>query len=359
MVKGAVLLTLTVLLAALALDLAVYFARMGRAQWEAEGMATAAARQLSINGSEADSLSAANLWLANNERDLSTAECCTFADWRPHQRPDGILDTVTATARVAHTTFILSHFGLPGELFVERSATAQVVGAKGAPICPWGIVAASSEPGVADYGFVPGRVYSFNLADRSQDGGSFVPLDLAGGGVADYEKTIAAGCRKEDTGIWSVGDVVRLLPSGNEAAQATLRALIVHFGFESGDGTADYLGPTWCDVTSEPDGGADAGRITGFNPYTQPPRSECVRGSGTGGVGRLIVVPIVSSPQGGESVRILGLTSLYLASWDRGPSAAQRLYGIFFDRARLNVNDVNLVGVDDAPLAPLRIALTH
>jgi hypothetical protein len=89
MVKGALLLTATVLFVALAFDLAIYFARLGRAQWEAEGMATAAARQLSINGSEADALSAASHWLENNER-ASTAECCTFADWRPLQRPDGI-----------------------------------------------------------------------------------------------------------------------------------------------------------------------------------------------------------------------------------------------------------------------------
>ncbi len=358
MVKGALLLMATVVIAALMFDLAIYFARIGKAQWEAEGMATAAARQLSINGSQADALTAANHWLENNQRGLSTAECCTFADWRPVQHPDGILDTVTATARVDHSTLLLHYFGLPGVSSIERSATAQVVGAKGAPVCPFGIVAASSAQGSDDFGFVPGRVYSFNLADHSGDGGTLVPLDLAGGGVAAYEQMVAAGCRKEETGIWSAGDVVHLLPPGNEADQATLRALIVHYQFESGDGTADYLGNEWCDVTFAPDGGAGAGHVTGFDPYAQPPRTECVRGSGDGGVGRLIVVPIVSSPHDG-SARILGLTSLYLASWDRGASAGQRVYGIFFDRARLNVNEVNLVGVDDTPLAPLRIALTH
>ncbi len=353
MVKGAMLLVATVLFAAMAFDLAVYFARMGRAQWEADGMATAAARQLAINGSQDDALAAANNWLANNATDPSTAQCCAFADWRPLSHPDGILDTVTATAHVGHSTFFLHYLGFPEKLYVDRSATAQVVGAKGAPICPWGIVAASAAPGSGDYGFAPGRVYTFNLDDNSGDGGTLIPLDLKGAGIAGYEKTLAAGCQKEDTGTWSAGETVHLLPPGDEAAQATLRAVTVHYQFESADGTEDYLGNQWCDATFASDGS-----ITGFNPYVQSPRDECVRGSGDGGVGRLVVVPVVSSPQDG-SVRILGLTSLYLASWDRGTSAGRRLYGIFFDRARLNVNNVDLVGVDDTPLAPLRISLTH
>jgi hypothetical protein len=353
MVKGAMLLAATVLFAAMAYDLAVYFARMGRAQWEADGMATAAARQLAINGSQDDALMAANNWLANNETDPSTAQCCAFADWRPVSQPDGILDTVTATAHVGHSTLFLHYLGFPEKFYVDRSATAQVVGAKGAPICPWGIVADSSAPGSGNYGFAPGRVYTFNLADHSGDGGTLVPLDLKGAGVAGYEKMLSAGCRKGDTGTWSAGEAVRLLPLGDQAAAATMRAVTVHYQFEAADGTADYLSNQWCDVTFAADG-----TVTGFDPYVQSPREECVRGSGDGGVGRLVVVPIVSSPQDG-SVRILGLTSLYLASWDRGASAGQRLYGIFFDRARSNVNNVDLVGVDDTPLAPLRISLSH
>jgi len=353
MVKGAMLLAATVLFAAMAFDLAVFFAHMGRAQWEADGMASAAARQLAINGSQDDALAAANNWLANNEADPSTADCCAFADWRPLSHPDGILDTVTATAHIGHSTFFLHYLGFPDNLYVDRSATAQVVGAKGAPICPWAIVVAASAPGSDDFGFVPGRVYSFNLGDHSGDDGTLVPLDLKDAGLAGYEKTLAAGCRKNDTGSWSVGQTVSLLSPDDEAVDATLRGLTVHYQFESADGSADYLGNQWCDVTFASDG-----RVTGFDPYVQSPREECVRGSGDGGVGRLVVVPIVSSPQDGNA-RILGLTSLYIAYWDRGSSAGRRLDAVFFDRARLNVNSVDLVGVDDTPLAPLRISLTH
>ncbi len=352
MLKGAVLLAATIFFVAMAFDLAVYFARMGRAQWEADGIATAAAGQLALNGSQDDALAAAGSWLGNNHLDASNAQCCTFADSRPVDKPDGILDTVTATVRVSHGTFFLHYLGFPEKYYAKQSATAQVVGARGAPICPWAVVADSSASG-SDFGFVPGRVYTFNLNDRSSDGGTLVPLDLKGGGVTGYEAILSAGCRKEDVGTWSVGQTVHLLPSTDDAPDATLRGLVVHYQFESADGSADYMGNQWCDVTTDPDG-----NITGFNPYVQGPREECVRGSNDGGLGRLVVVPIVSQPADGAA-RILGLASLYIASWDRGASAGKRVDGVFFDRARPSVDNVNLVGVDDTPLAPLRISLSH
>jgi hypothetical protein len=105
------------------------------------------------------------------------------------------------------------------------------------------------------------------------------------------------------------------------------------------------------------DGGVGAGHITGFDPSVQLPRVECVRGS-DGGAGRLVVVPIVTPPgDEGGSVRILGLASMYLASWDRGRAPDGRIYGVFFDRARIGVDSADLSGADDSPLAPLRIAL--
>jgi hypothetical protein len=48
---------------------------------------------------------------------------------------------------------------------------------------------------------------------------------------------------------------------------------------------------------------------------------------------------------------------MYLASWDRGRAPDGRIYGVFFDRARIGVDSVDLSGADDSPLAPLRIAL--
>lgn len=359
MAKGALLVAVAIVIAAVGLDLGIFLSRVGKAQWESEGMALAAARQLSLNSDEADALRAANTWLARNNPYSSQGYCCTFGDWRPLERPDGIVDTVTATLRVSHTTLFLHYLGLPKTFSVERLATAQVVGAKGAPVCPWGIVAdAPTADGGNDFGLVPGRVYSFNLTKSAQGTGDILPLDSTGSGLTGYEGAIAAGCRKEETGVWSVGDVTGFLPNGSDVAQATLRALTDHYNFESADGMADYLGPDWCDATFEYDGGPGAGRITGFNPYVQPPRGECIRGTLDGGAGRLVVVPIVGRPEGDSgSARILGLASMYIASWDRGPSPGGRIYGIFFDRAPLD--SVDLVGADDSPLAPLRITLEN
>jgi hypothetical protein len=356
--KGVLLVILTIIFAGIVLDLAVFLSRVGKAQWEAENMALVAARQLSVNGDQADALRAANNWMARNNRDSSRVECCTFADWRPIGSPDGIVDTVSATSRASHTTLFLDYFGLPKLFSVERSATAQVVGATGAPICPWGIIADPPVPNDdGRFGLVPTRVYAFDLAVGSRDNGSLLPLDLAGSGLAGYQKAIAAGCRKEETGRWSVGDVVTPLGGEGDVAATTLQALNDYYNFETGDGVADYLGPQWCDITFEPDGGVGAGHITGFDPSVQLPRVECVRGS-DGGAGRLVIVPIVTPPgDEGGSVRILGLASMYLASWDRGRAPDGRIYGVFFDRARIGVDSADLSGADDNPLAPLRIAL--
>ena len=360
MIKGVLLLVLTIVFAGVVLDLGVFLSRVGKAQWEAEGMVQAAARQIAINGDQADALRAANNWMARNERDTSRIECCTFADWRPLGTPDGVIDTVTATSRTSHTTLLLDNVGLPGLFSVERSATAQVVGATAAPVCPWGIIADAPTSVDAGFGFVPGRVYSFDLLSGSRESGDLLPLDLTGAGLKGYQGAVAAGCRKEETGVWSVGDVVPVLPADGDVAAATLQGLSDHYNFETGDGAADYLGPNWCDVTFEYDGGQGAGHVTGFDPYVQSPRGECVRGTLDGGAGRLVVVPLVSRPDGeGGSVRILGLASLYVASWDRSRSTGERIYGVFFDRTRMTVDSVDLTGADDNPLAPLRIALLN
>ena len=360
MVKGALLVVLTIIFAGVALDLAVFLSRVGKAQWEAENAATVAARQLSINGDETDAVRAANNWLLANGRDPTKVECCVFDDRRPLAKPDGILDTVVVTSKASHAPLLLDRFGLPQYFSVDRSAVAQVVGAAGAPVCPWGIIADApqTQPG-GYFGLAPDRVYAFDLASTSRDKGDLVPLDLAGSGVKGYQAALTAGCRKNETGVWSVGDVVGVL-SGADLAAATLRAVADHYSFESGDGTADYLGLEWCDVTFQYDGGAGAGHVTGFDPYTKSPRPECVRPTPEGGAARMVVVPIVTRPEGENgSVRILGLASMYIASWDRGKNAGTMFYGMFFDRSWSSPQNVDLTGSDDSPFAPLRIALLN
>ena len=360
MIKGALLVVLSIIFAGVVLDLAVFLAQIGKAQWEAESMAFAAAEQLAINGDQADALRAADNWMARNNRDTTRVQCCAFADWRPLGNPDGTVDTATATSTAGHTTLFLNHLGLPELFSVERSATAQVVRATSAPLCPFGIVSNSDVPDADGYyGLVPGRVYGLNFVGSGAVDSVLLPLNLSGSGVEGYVAAVKAGCREDETGLWSVGDIVDSLPAPEDLGGMTLQALNDHYNFETGDGVADYLGPQWCDVTFEPDGGPGAGRVTGFDPYVQLPRSECVRGYEQG-AGRLIILPVVTRPgSDGGNVRILGLASMYLASWDRGRQGGSRIYGIFFDRARTSVESADLTGASDSPLAPLRIALVN
>jgi hypothetical protein len=363
MVMGALFLAAAVVFATLLLDLGVFLARVNKAQWEAEGMAKAAAQQLSRNSDQADALRVGKDWLYANNVDRSQADCCTFGDLRPLEKPDGLVDTVTATAQASEETYFLHYLGLPKVVSVRRTATAQVVGAQGGAVCPWGIIADTSgaaADGKGNFGLTPGRIYEFDLAATPQRPGDFVALDLARSGVGGYQQAIAAGCRKQETGVWSVGDVTSFLQNGAEVSTATLDALTVHYDFESADGVADYMGLEWCDVAFQRDeDGPGIGHAIGFNPYVQIPRRECVRGSLDGGAGRLVVVPIVSPPPANDplgAVRILGLASMYVVSWDRtGSPASGHLYGMFFDRA--NTDAVDLVGEDDNPLAPLHVEL--
>lgn len=363
MVAGALFLALTVIFATVVLDLGVFMARVNKAQWQAEGTAKAAAQQLSRNSDQADALRVAKGWLSTNTSDLAQVDCCTFGDLRPLAKPDGLVDTVTASAQASEDISFFHLPGLPKVVSVRRTATAQVVGAQGGPVCPWGIVADTSGAAVegkGNFGLTPGRIYALDLAVGPRRPGDFVALDLARSGVGGYQQSIAAGCRKQETGVWSVGDVTGFLQNGTEVTQATLDALMDHYYFESADGVADYLSLGWCDVAFQRDEeGPGIGHAIGFNPYEQIPRSECVRGTLDGGAGRLVVVPIVSPPPADDplgAVRILGLASMYIVSWDRTGSPAEgHVYGMFFDRA--HVSDVNLVGEDDNPLAPLRVEL--
>jgi len=366
MLGGALFLALTMVLAVGTFDFAVFVARVHNAQWEAEGMALAAAKALRQNANQEDALRAARDWASLNNVDPSRAECCTFGDLRPLAAPDGYVDTVTAASRAAQGTFFLHLLGIPGTVSVRRTATAQVVGAGGGPICPWGVVGDPSDvtPEDGSYlGLIPGRVFAIDLAAAPRGPGDFLPLDLSGSGVAGYQETIARGCRADEAGVWSGGDVSRILPSGGDVARSTLQALSEHYSYESADGVADYLSLKWCDVDFQLDGESPGvGHTVGYSPYLQPPWSECVRGTLDGGAGRIVLVPVVSRPPDdpGGVVRVLGLAAMYIVSWDRADTSSAgtgEVYGMFLSRS--SVDAIDLVGEDDNPLAPLRIVLIH
>jgi len=361
LVKGSLLLAVAIVLAAIALDLAIFIARVNKAQWEADGMALAAAKQLRQSPDQEAALRAGKDWAYRNEIDPARVECCTFGDLRPAGAADGFVDTVTAASRVSHSTFILGLLGLPKSVSVRRTATARVVGAGGGPLCPFGVIGDVSGPASdgSYLGLVPGRVYALDLGASPQGTGDFLPLDLAQSGTAGYQEAIAQGCRSEEVGVWSVGDLAGFIPDGDGISGVTLQALSEHYNYEVADGMADYLNFGWCDVDFQFDEeGPGVGHAVGYSPHSQLPRTECVRGTLDGGAGRIVIVPIVSRPPDdpGGAVRILGLASMYIVSWDRGDlSAAGGVYGMFLDRAQ--VDAIDLVGEDDNPLAPLRVVL--
>ena len=366
LLPGTLFLTMAVILAAIAFDSAIFLGRMRTARWEAEGMAMAAARELRQTADQDAALRAARDWATRNDVDPSRAECCEFSDLRPLTSPDGNVDTVTAASRATQDTFFLHLFGAPDTVSVKRDATAQVVGAEGGPICPWGVIGDPSDlmPGDGSYfGIAPGRVYAIDLNVAPEGVGGFLPLDLTETGVAGYQDVIAAGCRESASGVWSAGDLSGVISSGSDVARSTLRALSDHYLFESADGFSDYLNLKWCDIDFQLDNeGGGVGHAVGFSPYLQPPWSECVRDAPEGGAGRLVLVPVVNRLFGdsGGRVQIIGLAAMYIVSWDRGDSSVAgtgEVYGMFLDRSHVNTTD--LVGEDDNPLAPLRIVLIH
>lgn len=359
MLKGAVLAALFVLVAAAVLDLAVFFARVRKAQWVAEGVAMAAAAELSRGGSETSALNAATDWLVRNEVAPLKGECCVFEDRRPLTAPDGAPDTVTAMSRVEHGTVFLHLFGLPGEISVERTATAHVVGSAGGALCPLAVLGDASDlnPDDGTYlGVGAGRVYAIDLTDAPRLPGDFLPLDFDGTGMEGFYERIAGGCKASEQSVRSEGDVAMALRSDSDASRLALRGLSEHYAHELGDGIADYLNFAWCDIDFAMDSaGPGIGHATGFDPHLQLPRKECVRGTADGGAGRIVLVPVVSAAEGEGGVTVLGVAAMYVVGWDRSPTGEGMAYGMFLERA---LAGDELIGEDDInPLAPLRIVL--
>lgn len=361
MLKGAVLAVLFVLIAAAVLDLAVFFARVRKAQWVANGVAMAAAGELSKGGSETSALSAATDWLVRNEVAPLKGECCVFEDRRPLTAPDGAPDTVTAMSRATHSTVFLSLFGLPEEISVERTATAHVVGSSGGALCPLAVLGDPSDlnPDDGTYlGVGAGRVYAIDLAGAPRRPGDFLPLDFDGTGIDGFYQRIAGGCKASVQSVRSEGDVTTPLASDDDASRFVLRGLSEHYAHELGDGVADYLNFAWCDIDFAMDGtGPGVGHATGFDPHLQLPRKECVRGTADGGAGRIVLLPVVSPVGRDGNVTVLGVAAMYVVGWDRSAGGADggRAYGMFLERA---LAGDELMGEDDInPLAPLRVVL--
>ena len=113
----------------------------------------------------------------------------------------------------------------------------------------------------------------------SREVGDLIPLDLAGSG---RRRLSSRGCR----GLSKGGDRAlvgrrrrRTCCPASDIAAVTLRALAITTTSSRATALPITSAREWCDVTFEYDGGAGAGHVTGFDPYIQSPRPECVRGT--------------------------------------------------------------------------------
>ncbi len=289
-------------------------------------------------------------WATRNgvaaEEDL---ECCTFSD----RNNDGEIDTVSGRIERSSDTLFARVLGIES-LPVERESTARVVHARGAPVCPWGLLGDPNDTDPNDgsyFGVVPGEVYALKVSTGLQTEGNFRALDLGQTGASGYRALIEAGCAAEDVGVWSEGDQILTDTKPGDMGNPTRQALNDYYAYEPSG---------LCDVDFELDpADPTRGTVVGdYNPYEDEIPADCERNPLTGGMGRVALIPIIDHlPSGAsEPVTILGLASVYIASWDRtGPPSDTQVYGIFLDQADVSPRD--LVGESDNPLAPLRVVL--
>jgi len=352
-VLAALLMTAMLGFTAITVDVGFYMRNLRDGQNDIDAAVLAGAQELLDDPTNtAAAVDRAEEWATRNGVAAGDLECCTFSD----RNNDGEIDTVSGRIERSSDTLFARVLGIES-LPVERESTARVVHAQGGAICPWGLLGDGNDtvydpPSDNSYlGVVPGQVYALKVATGLQTAGNFRALDLGQSGASGYQALIESGCTAEDVGVWSEGEQIFTDTKPGDMGMATRKALNNYYAYETSG---------WCDVAFELDpADPTRGTVVGdYNPYLPPgPRAGCER-SPLGGMGRVVLVPIIDHlPNGAsEPVTILGIASLYIAYWDRsGPPSQTRVYGIFLDRSDVNPRD--LVGESDDPLAPLRVVL--
>ncbi len=361
-VLAALLLTTVMGFTAMAIDVGIFMRNLRDAQNDVDAAVLAGAQELMNDPSDTDAAAAkAEEWIIRNGMDEGEVfDCCVFSD---HDN-DGDIDTISGRIERSSDTFFARAVGFTG-FPVKREATARLVHAGGAAVCPWGLLGDGSDtdPNDGSYlGVVPGQVYALKVSTGLQVEGNFRVLDLGQSGAEGYVELITAGCLTGSFNAWSEGDQILTDTKPGNMGHPTRTALDDYYAYENSDGTNDSLGYGWCDVDFELDpADPTTGHVVGpYNPYTQGAREGCGRNPLTGGMGRTTLVPIIDHLPNGSSepVTILGIASLYIAYWDRtGNPANMQVYGIFLDRG--NVSPKYLAGESDNLLAPLRIKLVE
>ena len=361
-ILATLLMTVIFAFTALAIDVGFYMRNLRDGQNDIDAAVLAAAQELLNDPTNtAAAVDSAEEWATKNGVNVGQdLDCCTFSD----SNNDGVIDTVSGRIDRSSEALFARVLGID-TLPVERNSTARVVHAGGAAICPWGLLGdgTDTDPGDGSYfGVTIGEVYALKVATGLQSSGNFRCLDLGQQGASGYQALIESGCTAQDVGVWSAGDQILTDTKPGDMGNPTRKALDNYYEYEKSDGIEDSLGWDWCDVQFELDPvDPSRGQVVGpYNPQTQGARWGCERNPLTGGMGRVVLVPVIDHLPNGASdpVTILGIASMYIAAWDRsGPPSDTRVYGIFLDWS--GVSPQSLVGESDNPLAPLRVVLSR
>ena len=359
-VLAALLMTAMLGFTAIAIDVGFYMRNLRDGQNDIDAAVLASAQELLNDPTDtAAAVDRAEEWAIRNGVDVEEdLECCTFSD----SNNDGTIDTVSGRIDRSSDTLFARVLGIEA-LPVERESTARVIHAGGAAVCPWGLLGDGNDTDPSDgsyFGVTIGEVYALKVATGLQTSGNFRSLDMGQEGAEGYRALIESGCLPEDVKVWSEGDQVLTDTKPGDMGNPTRQALGNYYAYEKSDGIQDSLGWDWCDVEFELDPvDPTRGQVVGtYNPETDGAREGCSRNPLTGGMGRVALVPVIDHlPNGAsEPVTILGIASMYIASWDRsGPPSDTKVYGVFLDWS--DVSPKYLVGESDNTLAPLRVVL--
>lgn len=349
-----------VLLAAagLAVDLGAYAVGLRVAQNQADATALAGAvRMRDPSASPAAIIADAQQWAAANDVEPSELTCCTLTD----TNSDGQLDQISVTVHRPSPLFFMRVFRAPPPT-ISRTATARVIHAAAAPICPWGLVASGPENGPSGehYGLETNVVYALKVSMDLAEQGNFRALDLTGGGANDYRNLIAAGCSAQQTGMWQEGQAILVMGQQGNLGEPTRQGLEQLYAYEATDGYDDQNPHphAYCNVAFTPDPLDPSKGYPVSGSQFAPPKPGC--GSDSGHRGRILIIPIIDHlpANASDPARVLGLASMYLAGWDEtGPPANTQVYGIFLGNATLRSDWLR--GESDNPLSPLRVALVQ
>jgi hypothetical protein len=369
---------------AVAFDAGLWFFDHRTAQNQAEAAALAGAQELpSLSTTAANQ--AVNDWLTKNGAEPCAPGCVTYQD----NYQDAAYDTIRVEVERESPGIFASLSGV-SVVDISAAATATTGPVDSVPVMPWSVIPpdptcdtpgefcdadfdgdGQQDPGdcfnVAfqdcPWGLSPERLYGF----KSGGGGNTGIIDACGNGASNYRDCITG---ESISGFFTEGEYVVVGLQGGNLGVNTRNALATRYAAES---------PTWpCDVAATPDNlsGADPSGYALANQRLDTGPALCQE--------RVVFIPILESMPsngcGNCSLKVVGVASFYIASWNRSNPVTHDAYGTATQQCSNNVSSngnfacgmvwgylmedrlapqelLQTFGDTDNPFAPLFIAL--